>query len=163
MSQYFCVWASVLTNRWRIHFKLIRFQITVWLGGRKLSVGGLIRTVGRRVGISDNLIGSPTSNRSEKRTYFQAKSIGIQQSLRHSTVIFLQRCQSSPGTSKTSSNTTLHSSICRSIWIKLMWVLNVLRNYCHRITWKIFQNRILLQDVANIAYEKTQLSHPLSM
>ncbi|PAV78645.1 hypothetical protein WR25_12816 [Diploscapter pachys] len=32
-------------------------RITVWLGGRKLSVGGLIRTVGRRVGISDNLIG----------------------------------------------------------------------------------------------------------
>lgn len=30
--------------------------ITVWLGGRRLSVGGLISTVCRRVGMSDNLI-----------------------------------------------------------------------------------------------------------
>uniref|UniRef100_A0A8R1ICM5 Uncharacterized protein n=1 Tax=Caenorhabditis japonica TaxID=281687 RepID=A0A8R1ICM5_CAEJA len=30
--------------------------ITVWLGGRRLSMGGLINTVCRRVGMSENLI-----------------------------------------------------------------------------------------------------------
>lgn len=41
---------------WTFKKKRKTFQITVWLGGRRLSMGGLISTVCRRVGMSDNLI-----------------------------------------------------------------------------------------------------------
>lgn len=53
------------------------FQLTVWLGNQKLTVGGLITTVCRRVGMSDAMISEHLFYSPQQLVFLQTPSTGI--------------------------------------------------------------------------------------